>query len=118
MQPPGCILVRAAKSRNRLVAIKNTTTHKRDQPHLTNVPCQQGKQSTSAHHLHQPTRRKSTLNSCCLKTLHTFDGRGESLPISSKVLQPELLDLIVVVLAVQNVPFLRAFHDDLPLGGD
>ncbi len=33
-------------------------------------------------------------------------------------LQSELLDLVVVVLAVEDVPLLRAFDDDLALRGD
>jgi len=36
----------------------------------------------------------------------------------ARELQPELFDFVVVVLAVEDVPLLRAFHDDLALGGD
>ena len=34
------------------------------------------------------------------------------------MLEAEFLDLVVVVLAVEDVPFLRAFEDDLALGGN
>jgi hypothetical protein len=35
-----------------------------------------------------------------------------------EALETELLDLVVVVLAVEDVPLLRAFDDDLPLRSD
>src|ERR1700744_1103775 len=53
------------------------------------------------------------------KTLCAFRWGGEYWPRTAEsLLQPELLDLVVIVLAIEDVPLLRPLYDDIPLRSD
>lgn len=45
-------------------------------------------------------------------------GQEMNIRVRSRALEAEFFDFVVVVLAVEDVPFLGAFEDYLALGGD